>query len=133
MIREITPETTQNIYMTVFATEEESYLVCPEKAENYARNIRTLAIANELDVPRLDALFRKTVDERCIRLFAMPARPWSVPATMFWQSDARFDQYFDAIVTDFKVKHIIFGNGTKHSRRQEDDSDVTVFLERNTR
>lgn len=132
MTRRITPESTHDIYMTVFTTKEKSYLVSPEKAEYYADGIRMLAIAHELDIPRLDALLSKIADERCIRLFAMPAKPWSVPATMYWQSDAGFDQYFDEMVKDFKVRHIIFGNGTKYSRRQEDDRDVTVFLGRKT-
>lgn len=132
MTRQITPGTTHNIYMTVFTTKEKSYLVSPEKSENYADGIRILTVVRDRDVPRLDALLSKIADERCIRLFVMPAEPWSIPATMIWQSDAGFDQYFEAMVKDFTVRHIIFGNGAKYSRRQEDDSDVTVFLERNS-
>ena len=130
MTRQMTPELAHNIYMGIFTTDEAAFQTTSEKTRYYSNGIKTLAINHGKYVPRLEALLSKIGDSRCISLFVMPAEPWPVPATMFLQSDAGFDHYFECTVDDFKIRHIIFGNGTKYSFCQDDDSDVTIFLER---
>lgn len=129
MTRQITPEMAHDIYMSIFSTEEEEFKVDAVEAKRYTDGIKTLAVERERDTPRLDALLKKIGDSRCISLFVMPAKPWSVPATTFWQYDAAFQQYFERMVNDFKISHVIFGNGAKYSYREKDDNDVTLFLE----
>ena len=130
MTRRITPEMVHDIYMSIFTTDEMEFIVIPETAEYFTDGIQTLTNEHEKNMPRLDALLNSISDSRCISLFVMPAKPWSVPATIFWQTDAGFVQYFDEMVNEFKIRHIVFGNGAKYSYRQQDDRDVTVFLER---
>ena len=132
MTRQIRPEMVQNIYMTIFTAEEKEFLVSSDRADYYTVGIRTLTPKHEDDIGRLNALLSKLDDSRCISLFVMPAEPWSVPATVFWQYDAGFDQYLDMMVNEFEIRHIIYGNGPKYSFSPTDDSDVAVFLERNT-
>lgn len=130
MTRRITPQMVENIYMSIFSAEEDGFSVSVERSDHYAASIKTLTASHDDKSRRIDALISKLDTARCISLFVLPAKPWSVPATLLWQYEAGFDQYFTEMVSDFEIQHIIFGNGTKYSYDPKDDTDVSVFLER---
>ncbi len=128
--REMTPDLAQNIHMSIYPTDTEEFKIAADKARYYTNGIKSLAPQLGNKAPRLDALLDKLGESRCINLFVMPAKPWPVPARLFSQYDERFGQYFDLVVNEFQVRHTIFGNGTKYSFREQDDNDLTIFLER---
>lgn len=116
--------------MMICSTNVQEFLVSSERAGHYTDGILSLISTYESDSARLNALLKKLGDSRHISLFVMPAEPWTVPATLYAQYNAGFDQYFDAMVNDFSIRHMIYGNGRKYSFCQADDKDATVFLER---
>ena len=132
MTGQITPELTQEIYLTIEQTEVPEWMVSPDKAVHYASGIKSLLVARDKEKSRMNALLKRFGEKSCIRFFVMPAKPWSVPATFVKQTDGGFDQYFEEMRDEFQVRHLIFYNGAKHSRRPEDDNEVTIFLERKT-
>ena len=128
--REMTPELAHNIQMSIYPAELEELKIAPDKARHYKDGIKSLAPQLGNKAPRLVALLDKLGESINISLFVMPANPWPVPATMFFQDRAGFGQYFDLVANEFEVRHTIFGNGIKYSLREEDDNDLTIFLER---
>lgn len=128
--REMTPSLAQNIHMSVHAAELEELKVAPDKAKYYRDGIKLLAPQLGSKAPRLAALLDKLGESINISLFVMPADPWPIPATFYFQDRAGFGLYFDLVTDEFKVVHSIFGNGIKYSLCEEDDKDLTIFLER---
>ena len=130
MTKSITPELTHEIYMTIERTDIMDWMVSPERAADYASGIKSLLMERGSNRARLDALLNRLGEKSCIRLFVMPEKPFAVPATFIKQTQAGFDRFFDVMRDEFQVRHLIFYNGLKYSRRPEDDSEVTIFLER---
>ena len=128
--REMTTDLAHNIYMRIHQAELEEFKIAPDKAKYYNDGIKSLAPQLGNKAPRLAALLDKLGESIYISLFVMPAKPWPVPARMFFQDRADFGQYFDLVANEFQVRHTIFGNGIKYSFREEDDNDLTIFLER---
>ena len=128
--REMTTDLAHNIYMRIYPAELEEFKIASDEARYYTDGIKSLAPQLGNKAPRLVALLDKLGESRCISLFVMPAKPWPVPARLFFQYNTGFGQYFDLVAEDFDVRHMIFGNGTKYSFREEDDNDLTIFLER---
>ena len=130
--REMTPELAQNIYMRILplSAELEEFKIAPDKAKYYSDGIKSLAPQLGDKAPRLTALLDKLGESIYVSLFVMPATPWPVPATIFSQDRAGFGRYFDLVANEFEVRHTIFENGIKYSLREEDDKELTIFLER---
>ena len=128
--REMTPDLAQNIYMRIHPAELEALKIAPDTAKYFRDGIDSLAPQLGNQAPRVSALLDKLGESINISLFVMPAEPWPVPATMFFQDRAGFGQYFDLATDQFNVKHMIFRNGIKSSSREEEDDRVTIFLER---
>ena len=128
--REMTPDLAQNIYMCIQTVKWDEFRIAPDKAKHYRDAIKSLAPQLGKKAPRLAALLDKLGESIYISLFVMPAKPWPVPARMFFQYGAGFEQYFDLVPNEFEVRHTIFGNGIKYSLREEDDNDLFIFLER---
>lgn len=114
----------------ICSTSVEEFYVSSDKAGQYTNGILSLTATYESDSTRLNALLNRLSDSLHISLFVMPAQPWTVPATVYAQYNAGFDQFFDTMVSDFSIRHMIYGKGAEYSFSQEDDRDVTVFLER---
>lgn len=128
--REMTPDLAQNIQMRIYPAELEELKVSPDKVRQYRDGIKSLAPQLGKKAPRLDALLDRLGESINISLFVLPAKPRPVPATMFFQDRAGFGQYFDLVTNHFNIRHMIFRNGIKYSRREEDDNNLTIFLER---
>ncbi len=128
--REMTPDLAQNIYMSIYPAEFEELKITPNKARYYTDGIKSFAPQLGNKAPRLAALLDKLGESINISLFVMPAEPWPVPAKMFFQDRAGFGQYFDLLANEFEVDHSIFWNGTKYSFHEEEDDNLTIFLER---
>lgn len=128
--REMTTDLAHNIYMSIHPAELEEFKIAPDKAKYYNDGIKSLAPQLGNKAPRLAALLDKLGESIYISLFVMPEKPWPVPARMFFQDRAGFGQYFDLVANEFEVRHTIFRNGIKYSLREEDDNDLTIFLER---